>query len=123
MSAVLVLMELIPDKILLLFDVSEQMLRIGIPAVRFMSLSFYIGTIGIIFAAVFQGFGNGSYSMYLAFSRQAILLAPLLLLGGMAETASFGMAVICHSGSDLHSVRNTAVQENRKKRKTSGNGI
>lgn len=81
MSAVLVLMELIPDKILLLFDASEQMLRIGIPAVRFMSLSFYIGTIGIIFAAVFQGFGNGSYSMYLAFSRQAILLAPLLLLG------------------------------------------
>ena len=32
-------------------------------------------------AATIQFDGNGSYSMYLAFSRQAILLAPLLLLG------------------------------------------
>lgn len=81
MTVILVVMELIPDKILLLFDASEQMLTLGIPAVRLMSLSFYIGSVGIIFAAIFQGLGNGSYSMYLAFMRQVILLVPLLLLG------------------------------------------
>lgn len=81
MSAILVFMELIPDKILLLFDASPQMLQIGVPAVRLLSVSFYIGTIGILFAAVFQGFGNGKYSMYLAFLRQVILLIPLLAAG------------------------------------------
>lgn len=81
MVAVLLVLEWIPDKILLLFDASEQMLQIGIPAVRIMSVSFFVSFSGIIFAAIFQGFGNGSYSMYLAFMRQVILLIPILLLG------------------------------------------
>ena len=81
MTVVLVVMELIPDKILLLFDASEQMLAMGIPAVRFLTFSFFVGSVGILYAAIFQGFGNGKYSMYLAFMRQVILLIPLLLLG------------------------------------------
>lgn len=81
MTIVLGIMELFPDKILLLFDASEQMMKMGIVAVRFMSVSFYIGCVGIIFAAIFQGFGNGKYSMYLTFMRQVFLLVPFLLLG------------------------------------------
>lgn len=81
MTIILIILELIPDKILLLFDASEQMMWLGVPAVRIMSVSFFVSSIGIIFAAIFQGFGNGTYSMYLAFMRQVILLIPLLLLG------------------------------------------
>lgn len=81
MTVILIILELIPDKILLLFDASEQMMRLGVPAVRIMSVSFFVSSIGIIFAAIFQGFGNGTYSMYLAFMRQVILLIPMLLLG------------------------------------------
>ena len=69
MIVVLISLELIPDKILMLFDASEQMIRLGIPAVRIMSVSFFVSSVGIIFAAIFQGFGNGNYSMYLAFMR------------------------------------------------------
>ena len=59
MALVFIILELIPDKILLLFDASDQMMRFGIPAVRIMSLSFFVSSIGIIFAAIFLGFGNG----------------------------------------------------------------
>lgn len=80
MTGILIIMELIPDKILLLFDASDQMLALGIPAVRILSVSFFFGAANIIFAAVYQGFGNGKYSMYLVFMRQVIALIPLLLL-------------------------------------------
>lgn len=86
MSVILFALELMPDKILLLFDASEQMLQLGIPAVRIMSASFFVSSVGIIFAAIFQGFGNGTYSMYLAFLRQVILLIPMLLIGAFLES-------------------------------------
>lgn len=81
MTVILIVLEFIPDRILMLFDASDQMLKLGIPAVRIMSVSFFVSSIGIIFAAIFQGFGNGNYSMYLAFMRQVILLIPILLIG------------------------------------------
>lgn len=80
MTVILIIMELIPDKVLLLFDASQQMMALGIPAVRIMSISFFVGSANIIFAAVYQGFGNGKYSMYLVFMRQVTALVPLLLL-------------------------------------------
>ncbi|MDD2971705.1 MAG: MATE family efflux transporter [Lachnospiraceae bacterium] len=85
MTIVLIGLELIPDKILLLFDASEHMMNIGIPAIRIISVSYFVSAIGIVFAAIFQGFGNGMYSMYLAFFRQVILLIPFILLGSFME--------------------------------------
>ena len=80
MAVVLITMELIPDKILLLFDASENMMDIGIPAVRLIALSYFAGAFNIVFAAVYQGFGNGKLSMYLVFARQVVFLVPLMLL-------------------------------------------
>lgn len=80
MTLILIVMELIPDKILLLFDASENMMAMGIPAMRLLSLSFFVGAANIIFAAIFQGFGIGKFSMYLVFMRQVVFLIPLLLL-------------------------------------------
>lgn len=80
MTLILIVMELIPDKILLLFDASENMIAMGIPAMRLLSLSFFVGAANIIFAAIYQGFGIGKFSMYLVFMRQVVFLIPLLLL-------------------------------------------
>lgn len=81
MFAVLIVLEFVPDKILLLFDASETMMELGIPAVRMMSVSYFVSFASIILAAIFQGFGNGSYSMYLTFLRQVVFLVPMLLIG------------------------------------------
>lgn len=81
MAVILMVLEFIPDQILMLFDASDQMLGLGTPAVRIMSVSFFVSSVSIIFAAIFQRFGNGNYSMYLAFMRQVVLLIPILLAG------------------------------------------
>lgn len=80
MLIVVSLIECIPDKILLLFDASEKMLTIGIPAVRIMSVSFLFSSISLVFAAIYQGFGKSIYSMCLSIIRQVIILIPFLLL-------------------------------------------
>lgn len=81
MAVILLILEFIPDQIMLLFDASETMMDIGIPAMRIMSISFFISSAGIIFAAIFQGYGNGMYSMYLAFLRQVIFIIPVMAVG------------------------------------------
>ncbi|MDO4270341.1 MAG: MATE family efflux transporter [Eubacteriales bacterium] len=102
MAVILVVMELIPDQILMLFDASPQMMALGIPAVRLLSLSFFVGAANIIFAAVYQGFGNGNYSMYLVFVRQVAALAPLLLLG--AQLGSLNLVWLSFAAAEAIAV-------------------
>lgn len=89
MTVILIIMELIPDKILLLFDASENMMNVGILAVRLISISYFAGAFNIVFAAIYQGFGNGKFSMYLVFVRQVVFLIPLLLLTSYTGQLNF----------------------------------
>lgn len=102
MTVILIVMELIPDKILLLFDASEQMMTLGIPAVRLMSVSFFVGSANILFAAIYQGFGNGKYSMYLVFMRQVMILIPLLLLA--AHLSQLNLVWIAFTAAEAISI-------------------
>lgn len=60
-----------------LFDASEQMLAIGVPALRILSLSFLLAGFSIIFSSVFQALGNGIYSLIVSVSRQLLTILPL----------------------------------------------
>lgn len=102
MTVILILMELIPDKILLLFDASENMMKVGIPAVRLVSISFFAGAFNIVFAAIFQGFGNGKFSLYLVFMRQMVFLIPLLLL--TAYTGQINLVWLTFAESEAISI-------------------
>lgn len=79
--------QLMPEKLLMLFDASSQMLEIGIPALRIVSISFIFAGYCIILSGVFQAFGNGFYSMVVSVARQLIVLLPaafiLSKLGGL----------------------------------------
>lgn len=84
----LALMQTIPDKMLLLFDADENMLDIGVPALRTLSVSFLFAGFCIVMSSVFQALGNGIYSMIISFVRQVIVLLPaayLLSLSGRLE--------------------------------------
>lgn len=85
MAIVLIIMEIIPDKILLLFKASDNMMAMGIPAIRLLTISFFAGAFNIVFAAIYQGLGNGKFSMYLVFVRQLAFLIPLLLVTAYAK--------------------------------------
>lgn len=75
-----VIFEIFPRELFLLFDASDEMLRIGIPLIRIASLSFLGAAFGITFGAVFQAFGKGSYSLVITFIRQIVVLLPLAYL-------------------------------------------
>ena len=60
-----------------LFDASENMLSIGVPALRIISLSFLFAGYCIIVGSVFQALGNGVYSLIISVARQLVCILPL----------------------------------------------
>lgn len=70
------LFQFIPDKLLMLFDASDNMLEIGIPALRIISLSFSFAGICIVLSSCFQALGHGFLSMFVSITRQLIVLLP-----------------------------------------------
>lgn len=73
----------IPDKLLMLFDASDEMLRVGVPALRIISLGFPLAGFGIGAGAVFQALGFSVYSMVISLIRQLVVLIPCAYLISM----------------------------------------
>lgn len=70
------------DLFLKLFDASDAMLAIGIPALRIISLGFILAGYSIVLSAVFQSLGNGVYSMVISIARQLVVILPVAYLLG-----------------------------------------
>lgn len=85
MAVGILLMQCIPAELFALFDASEEMLAIGVPALRIISISFVFAGVCIALSSVFQALGKGIYSMCISFARQLVVLVPaayLLSLSG-----------------------------------------
>ena len=76
----LAVLELAPALVLRLFNASEFMMSIGIPAVRLMALSWLISIPSLVVAAALQGLSQPTPSMVLTMLRQAILPVALAWL-------------------------------------------
>lgn len=59
-----------------IFNASEQMLAIGIPALRIISLSFLLAGFDIIIISVMQALGHGVISLIISILRQLAVLLP-----------------------------------------------
>lgn len=66
----------LPNVLLGFFSATPQMLEIGIPALRIISLSFLFAGMNIALSAVFQAFGKSVFSMIMSFIRQLVVLIP-----------------------------------------------
>ena len=77
MAVGLVVFQVFPAQLFSLFDASETMLAIGIPALRIISISFLFAGFCIVCGSVFQALGNGVYSMVVSIARQLIVLLPV----------------------------------------------
>ena len=76
--------ELFPAQLLGLFDASPAMLKIGMPALRIIAISFLGAAIAITLSSVFQAFGSAVYSMIATFIRQIVVLLPVTYLLSLA---------------------------------------
>lgn len=94
-----VVFETMPQTLLGMFDASQDMLAIGVPALRIIGVHFLVAWFCIIASAVFQALGNGVYSLVVSVARQLVVLLPaayiLARLGGLhAVWWSFPIAEI-----------------------------
>lgn len=100
---------LFPDKLLLMFDASPDMLEIGIPALRTICISFMGASLGITLSSAFQAMGKGIYSLSMSACRQLVVILPVAWILGklwglsavwfaflIAEVASLALALILY---------------------------
>ena len=76
----ILLFQLCTPALLGLFNASEELLRIGVPALRIISLSFVFAGFCIIVGSVFQALGNGVYSLCVSVARQLLAILPIAYL-------------------------------------------
>ena len=77
MTAGMLIFQFVPHKLLGIFNASENMLAIGVPALRTISLSFVLASVCIILISSFQALGNGHYSLVISVIRQLLVLLPV----------------------------------------------
>lgn len=75
-----VIFQLFPDKLFMLFDASEHMLSMGIPALRIISVHFVLAGFCIVCSSIFQALGKAVYSMISSMCRQLLVLIPVAYL-------------------------------------------
>lgn len=72
--------QILPYKLLALFKASDNMVAIGVPALRIISFSFLLAGYNIVTSSVFQALGNGIYSLIISVVRQLVVLLPAAYL-------------------------------------------
>ncbi|MCI6831478.1 MAG: MATE family efflux transporter, partial [Clostridiales bacterium] len=81
--------QLKPDLLLRMFNASDEMIGIGVVALRAISLSFLLAGICIIGSSSLQALGHGVFSMLISFGRQLIVLLPAAYL--LAQTGNLDL--------------------------------
>ncbi len=125
MAAGTAMFQLIPSLMLKMFSASDDMLKMGVPALRIISISFILAAVGISCSTVFQAVGKAVYSMFVSIARQIIVLLPaayLLSLTGnvgnvwlafpIAEMVSMIVSVLFYMKTKKQIIDKIGIEEN-----------
>lgn len=78
------LFQIIPERLLRLFDTGESdmknIIKIGVPMMRSISISFLLAGYCIVAGSVFQAMGKGALSLIVSVCRQLVVLIPAAFL-------------------------------------------
>ena len=93
----LALFQLLPSFFLGFFNPDEDMLRVGIPALRTLSISFVFAGASVVMTSSFQALGNGVWSLFVFIVRLLVPTLPLAwLLGKLGGISALWFALpIC----------------------------
>lgn len=72
--------QVFPRQLLSMFNASEQMISLGVPALRTISISFIFAGYCIVVGSMFQALGNGVMSLIVSIGRQLVVLLPTAYL-------------------------------------------
>ena len=94
--------QLCPGFLLQLFNASESMLSIGIPALRLISISFIFAAFSIISISMLQSLGHGIYSMFISVGRQLVVLVPAAYL--LSKTGNLDLVWLAFPLAEIMSI-------------------
>ncbi|RGB78174.1 MATE family efflux transporter [Anaerococcus nagyae] len=81
MAIAVVIMWLFPKQLLAMFNATDNMVEIGVPMMRIVSLSYLVAVPAIVsVGGVFQSLGNWQIAIFQSFLRQFIILIPIFNL-------------------------------------------
>ncbi|MBQ8589192.1 MAG: MATE family efflux transporter [Firmicutes bacterium] len=80
MGVGLIIFQTAPKTLLGIFDPSEEMITIGVRALRTISLCFLPAAVGIMTGTLFQATNHGFLSLLVSLLRQLILILPLAII-------------------------------------------
>ena len=80
----LIIMEMLPVQLISAFAPSEEMVSLGVTALRILGFSFVFGGVSVMTCYALQGFSRGISSLIISALRQVIILLPLASILGKA---------------------------------------
>jgi putative MATE family efflux protein len=98
----LLALELFPAALLGLFDASDYMLEIGVPALRIIAIHFLLAGFSIISGSVCQAIGNPLYSLIVSVCRQLVVLLPVAWL--LAQAGNLNLVWLAYPIAELVSL-------------------
>lgn len=101
------LFQIFPKQLLMMFNASDTMLSLGVPALRIISISFILAGFGISCSSVFQALGKAVYSMFVSVARQLVVLLPVAF--ALAQLGDVDMVWWAFPISELVSALATAI--------------
>ena len=72
-----------------MFNASDHMIAIGVPALRIISFSFVPAAVSIVCSSAFQSLDRAVYSMFISIARQLVVLLPVAYLLAQVATVDF----------------------------------
>ncbi len=80
MWACFIIFQLFPGQLLLMFSASENMLSIGIPALRIISTHYLVAGLSVISISICQAMRHAQFGLIVSVSRQLVVLLPAAFL-------------------------------------------
>ena len=109
------LFECAPGLLLSLFDASDHMLEIGVPALRIIGIHFIIAGFCIPAGSVCQAIGNPLYSLIVSVCRQLVVLIPAAWL--LSQTGNLNMVWFAFPIAEMLSLLLSSIFLRRTMRK------
>ena len=97
----LMLFEFAPGALLSLFNATEHMQQIGIPAFRIIAIHFLFAGFCIVSGSVFQAIGNPMYALINSVCRQLVVLLPAAWL--LAQSGRLELVWFCFPIAEISS--------------------
>ena len=94
--------ELFPRELFMMFDASDYMLEIGMPALRVIGVHYLIAWFCIVTGTLFQSVGKATYSLYVSVARQLVVLLPVAYI--LAQIGGLGLIWWCFPIAEIMSL-------------------